>query len=127
MGNVTVVFKAGYGGPLTVSMTASSPAINGPTFVPGDVGQAISVPGAGASGPLNTTIASVDDSGNGTAANAAVTTVTGVTAWFGGQVPSEIKAAIKLYACHLYENRGADCPMPRAVHDLLDPYRNLIA
>lgn len=129
-GAVMLLFKCGYGGPITVSMTASSAALTTATvFNPGDVGQAISVLGAGASGaPLNTTIAAVDGSGHATLAAPAAVTVTSVTAWAGVPIPGPILSAIKFHVQFIYENGGIkDAPLPRVVQALINPYRNMVA
>lgn len=127
--NVILRFIAGYGGPLTLSMTQGSAAITGATFLGTDVGRPLSVPSAGASGTaLSTSIASVDEGGNGTAAAAAATTATNVQAYLGIPVPGPILMAIRLLTQFYYEQGGAaDAPLPRVVCTLLDPYRNLIA
>lgn len=138
-GNVVIQLRCGYGGPLTVSMTADSAVVtvqDGYKFNPGDapllvgdMGLAVSVPGAGESGaPLITNIASVDGDGNATLAMAASTTVTNVTAWFGQPVPKAILTAIKMLVEFYYDHGGCeDVPLPRVIENLLSPYRNDVA
>ena len=136
--NTLVQFRAGYGGPLTVSMAANSPAltVSGFAFNPddapglvGDTGTAISIPGAGADGAaLNTTVLSVDDSGNATLAANAQTAVTNATAWLGDQVPEDLKLSILFQAQH-YHEQGAvvDMDRPRVITNLRRHYRNEVS
>ena len=125
--NVQMQFKCGYGGPVTVSMTIGSAILSGPVFLPGDVGQAISIPAAGASGaPLLTTILSVDVNGQAALNASAVANVANVIAWAGQQVPSPITQAMKLLVEYYY----GSCREPKlqaAAYDLMKYYRNLIA
>lgn len=130
--NVLVQFKAGYGGPISVSMAANSGVLNGPTWNPGDVGQSISIPGAGASGAtLETVLASVDSSGVGTTASPASTAVSNVTAYAGSPVPEEILIAIKMKVELDYERKDWTAQkiqqQERAIEEKLKPYRNLVA
>lgn len=133
--NVLVQFRCGYGGPLTCSTTQNSAQLqtSGFKFNPddaplmtGDTGIAISVPGAGAEGvALNTTVASVDDSGVATLADPALTSVANAAGWLGQQVPAEILQAIKFTVQFFYEQGSVvDMPLPRVVCDLLEFYRN---
>jgi hypothetical protein len=137
--NVTIQFRCGYGGPLTVSLGASSAALtaNGFTFNPddapqitGDTGTPISIPGAGAAGvALVTNVASVDGSGNATLADAAGTAVSNVTAWLGSTVPYSLQLAILFQAQHFFE-KGAvsDEPDPRVIDRLRNGgFRNLVS
>lgn len=133
---VMAQFKCGFGGPVTVSMLDASAVLIGPVFNPGDVGQAVSVPGAVGSivdppvppTTLNTTIASIDDAGQATLATAATSAVTGVTAYIGQPVPEEIRQAIKFLTQFFFEQGATvDLPTPRIVTTLLDHYRNLVA
>ena len=135
--NVLIKFRCGYGGPLTVSTTASSAVISGPKFNPDDApllpletGLAVSIPGAGASGvTLNTNIASVDGSGNATLAIAASTAVTGVTGWFGDPVPGVITRAIKLMVQYYYEQAEGYLreDLETAACNLVNEYRNFVS
>jgi hypothetical protein len=122
---VQVEFVCGYGGPVTVSMDPNSTAITGATFASTDVGKPISIPGAGPNGDtLNTILAAVDGSGNGTTRTAAFTGVTDVTAVMN--IPEGIKTAIKLLTTYWYENRVPDNNnIPMAVKAVLGPYRDL--
>jgi hypothetical protein len=138
--NVIVKFRAGYGGPITASMTAGSAVLNtsfsfnaddAPLLV-GDTGLPICVPGAGpvvngAPTALNTFIASVS-SGVATLATAATTGVGDVAAWMGVHVPFEIIQAIMFLAQFYYEQGSiVDQPLPRVVRSLLQPYVNEVA
>lgn len=127
--NVLLQFKAGYGGPALVSMTSGSSVLVGPKFNPGDVGQMVSVPGAGVNGvALITGIASVDGNGQATLSATASTAIANVQAWIGQPVPEVIRQAIKFQAQFYYEQGAVlDMEMPRVVRSLLDPYRNLVA
>ena len=137
--NVIVTFRAGYGGPITCSMTAGSalltvsggaPLVFNPDdapLLPGETGLPILIPGAGArGGPLNTFVASVNPSnGNATLATPAATTVTNVPGWAGQPIPMEISAAIKMLVESYYEHGGGeDMPIPDVILNLLDFYRN---
>ena len=126
---VTLEFVAGYGGPITVSMSQGWPAIAGPVLQLSDVGRPLLVPGAGPSGAdLSATIASVDASGNATASTPAATAVNNVQGYLGKPVPGQIILAIRQLAQFYYEQGAvADAPLPRVVESLLDPFRNLIA
>lgn len=130
-GSVQVTYKCGYGGPVSASMDEGSRVLTGPKFVPGDAGQAVSVPAAGAGGgALVTSILSVDDSGNATlAANAVAAVALGTNnVWVGRQVPATILHAIKLYAEFLFAQGGeTDQAIPRVVTNLLDYDRNLVS
>lgn len=137
--NVIVKFRAGYGGPITASMTANSAVLtvaNGVTFnpddaplLPGDTGLPISVLGAGANGStLNTFIASVDQNGQATLATAAAAAVSNVPGWAGLKVPEVIRTAIKMLVEFYYDHGGCqDVELPRVIESLLDPYRNLVS
>src|SRR5579872_769571 len=142
--NVMVQFRCGYGGPLTVSMTANSAVLTGPKFNPddaplinpqtnqpmnGELGLAIRIPGAGAGGAdLVTNIASVDSNGQATLAATAAATVANVTAWAGAPVPEEIRTAIKMLVEFYYDHGGCeDVPIPRVIQSLLSYYRNDVA
>ena len=95
------------------------------------------IPGAGATsgtppvaGNLATSIAAVDGSGNATVANAAVTTVSGVSMWWGLPVPNTIQLAIKMVLANFYENREPvslvsgtqPYEMPLNIADVLAPF-----
>jgi hypothetical protein len=128
---VQIQFKAGYGGPVTAAMAASSAVLTGPVFDQGDVGQAVSVPAAGAAGAaLTTTIASVDNNGQATLTAEATTAVASAAnnVWVGQQVPSNIIIAILLMTQFLFEQGGSiDMPTPSIVADMLEFYRNRTA
>lgn len=132
--NISITFKCGYGGPVTASMTANSPILTGPVFNPGDVGQAVSVPGAiAAVSPapataLVSSILSIDISGQATLAASATAAVTGVQAYIGQQVPDEILTAIMFMAQHFFQNGAdVDLPTPRIVAEILSPYCNRVS
>ncbi len=130
--NTLLQFKCGYGGPVTVSMTLGSAILSGPVWNPGDVGQALSIPGAGVGGvALETTLASVDANGQGTAGAAAATAVTNVTAYAGQAVPDEILTAIKMRVEYYYELKDwtpqQAAKQEQAIYSILKPYRNLVA
>lgn len=128
---VMVQYKCGFGGPVTASMTASSPILTGPVFNAGDVGQAVSVPGAITGSPptaLITSIASVDSNGEATLAANATAAVTDVAVYVGQPVPESIRQAIKFMTQFFYQN-GADVdqPTPRVIESLLEMYRNRVS
>lgn len=135
--NTSVQFRCGYGGPVTVSTTASSAALTSSFIfnaddapaITGDTGTKISIPGAGASGAaLVTNIASVDGSGHATLAAAAGTSVSNAQAWLGHQVPQSIQVAIQFLAQFFFEQGAVvDQALPRVVERLLLPYRNLVS
>lgn len=129
---VNVQFVCGYAGPVTVTMSASAKAITGTTFLPGQAGQPISIPGAGLSGcPLNTILASVDGSGNGATRDAALTAVTAVTAVVNQPnappgIADKVRIAIRLLVNHWYENRLPDeSDIPKSVKVILMSLRDL--
>jgi hypothetical protein len=135
---ISIQFRCGFGGPITVSMTNGSALLtvaNGVTFNPddaplmvGDTGLAISIPGAGAGGTvLNTAIASVDGSGRATLATAAAVAVSNVIAWAGDAIPAVITTAIKLTVEEFYNKGNEACGLPPAAIRLLEPYRNMVA
>lgn len=137
--NVTIQFRAGYGGPLTVTMTEGSAVLTvagGFTFNPddaaeitGDTGIPISIPGAGAAGvPLVTNVASVS-SGVATLAAPAATAVAGVSAWLGNPVPYRLQVAILFLAQYYNENGGVvDSVPPRVVDSLANSgFKNLVS
>jgi hypothetical protein len=138
-GNVIIQFRAGYGGPLSFSISANSaiPSVGGgfifnPDDAPllvGDTGTSVCIPGAGPDGSvLDTFVASVDGSGNATLATPATTAVNNVSGWLGAHIPFEIVQAIMFLAQFYYEQGSVvDQPLPRVVTNLLDPYRNEVA
>jgi uncharacterized phiE125 gp8 family phage protein len=142
-GNVVVRFRSGYGGPITVSMTAGSAALSvaagsqPSTFNPddapqifSDLGTKISIPGAGptvgsSATTLETSIAAVDSNGNATLADVASNAVSGVTAWLGRPVPKDLRQSILFQAQFFFEQGGVtDQPLPRVVEVLRKPYLN---
>lgn len=136
--NVQYKFRAGYGGPLTVSIGASSAVISGPTFNPddaplleGETGLPVSIPGAGTGGAtLKTNIASVNSSGVATLAVAATSTVTDVTGWFGNPVPVQLASAVKFLVQYHYEKaEGYDRQdlLDSAYRQIDNGYRNLVS
>jgi hypothetical protein len=136
--NVMVQFRAGYGMPITATMTQGSTVLTlggGVTFnvddaplMVGDTGLPISIPGAGANGAtLNTFIASVDGGGIATLKDAAAGDVTAVQAWAGWPVPEEIRTAIKLTAADYYDKGCEGGELPSRAQSLLNYYRNLVA
>lgn len=127
--NVQVQFRCGYGGHVKVSTTAASTVLGVAVWNKGDVGLAITIPGAGGTGiDLVTSIASIDDEGFATLADNAVAAVDNVQAYAGQPVPQPILQAI-LFMVQFFFEQGAtvDLPIPRVVAILLDPYRNLVA
>ena len=128
---VMLQFKSGYGGPVTASMAAGSSILTGPVWNPGDVGQAINVPGAGPNGGnLVTTILAVDGNGQATLAAPAVAAVASVAnnVWAGNPVPANICLAIKFMVQVLFEQGAtSDVPLPRIVEQLLGPYKNEVS
>lgn len=132
---VMLGFKCGFGGPVTGSMTNGSSVLTGAKFNAGDVGQAVSVPGAIAgvgSSPaaaLVTSIASVDTNGVATLAAVATAAVATTPAIYVGQpVPESIRMAIKFMAQFFFQNGAdADLPVPRIVAELLGMYVNRVA
>jgi hypothetical protein len=126
--NVAVTFKCGYGGPVAVTTSANSAVLTGEIWNPGDVGQAISIPGAGASGAvLATTIASVDATGQATLATAATLAVTKATAYAGAAVPEPILDAILLVGQFLYDGLPLTAELPPVAKYLLGPYVNRVS
>jgi hypothetical protein len=132
--NVTIQFRCGYGGPLTVSMAANSPALTaaGFTFNPddapqieGDAGTKICIPSAS----LTTNVASVDDEGNATLAAAPAAIVTDQSAWLGNPVPNPLVLAILFQAQFFFEKGGvSDQVNPRVIDSLRNSgYRNLVS
>lgn len=129
--NVQIQFKCGFGGYVTGATIAEGAAIvQGPIFTKGDVGQSVIVPGAGtATADLKTSIASVDVNGQATLAANVVTAVDPSTSlWVGKPIPESITQAILLQAEFFFTQGGdMDIPAPRAVRELLDEHRNLVA
>jgi hypothetical protein len=141
--NVTIQFRCGYGGPLTVSTTANSAVISSPGFkfnpddapqITGDTGALISIPGAGplvsdTATPLVTAVASVDNNGVATLAAAATGAVTNASAWLGLPIPFSLQMAIFMQA-QFYFEQGAvsDQVEPRVINSLRNGgYRNLVS
>ena len=136
--NTIIQFRAGYGGPLSVSMTAGSALLSAPGFtfnaddapsLTGDVGTQISIPGAGVGGAaLQTNVASVDSNGNATLATAASTSVAAVAAWMGDLIPSKLQLGILFLAQH-YNEQGAvvDSNEPGVIERLRRGSRNLVS
>jgi hypothetical protein len=129
--NVLVQFKCGFGGPMTgATVTAGEAIVQGLTFLPGDVGQPVTLPKAGAAGAdLLTSIASVDGNGQATLARSPVIAITpDVQIWVGQQVPDTIKSAILLMAEFLFtQGADVDVAIPRVITNMLDEHRNLVA
>jgi hypothetical protein len=124
---VQVDYVTGYAGPITVGMTAGSAVIDSTfNFLPRDVGAAITIPKAGASGAdLATKITAVDASGQATALDMAAATVSGQKTNFG-ILPVGIQLAILALASWWYEKRLPDTSdIPAGVTALLYPYRDL--
>jgi hypothetical protein len=135
--NVMIQYRAGYGQPITCSMTNGSAvltAAGGVKFNPddaplmtGDTGLAISVPGAGLSGAtLNTFIASVDGAGIATLKDQALTDVANTVGWAGQPVPEEIRSAIKLTVEDFYDRGCEGGELPGVAKRLLGYYRNVV-
>ena len=125
---VQVQFKCGYGGPVVGSTSAGSAILTGPVWNPGDVGQAISIPGAGVAGAtLVTSIASVDVNGQATLAAAATTAVSNATAYAGQPVPQPILDAILTAAQFMYDGNPLTAKLPPSVADYLMPYINRVS
>jgi hypothetical protein len=136
--NTALQYRCGYGGPLTVTMTAGSAVLSSPGFtfnpddapqIAGDTGTAINVPGAGAAGAaLATYVASVSN-GIATLATAATAAVASVSAWQGNQVPNSLCLAI-LFQAQFFFEQGAVCDQlePRVINSLRNGgYRNLVS
>jgi hypothetical protein len=122
---VWVDYLSGYGAPASISMAAGSGAIGGGYRVD-QVGEAVTVPGAGLRGAaLVSTIAAVDDGGNATLADVASVQVNNASAWVGDPIPSGIRTAIRKLVSEYYENRGANGDASDAVKRILAPYRDL--
>jgi len=140
--NTIVQFRAGYGGPLAVSINQASNALVAQGFLfnaddaprlAGDTGTKISIPGAGpvvnnVATALVTNVASVDVNGNATLAAPAVTAVAGATAWLGDPVPTRLQLGILFLAQH-YHEQGAvvDSDEPGVVDRLRRYSRNLVS
>jgi hypothetical protein len=129
--SVMIQFKCGFGGPLTGATIAQGAAIvQGLTFLPGDVGQPVTLPSAGVGGiGLATSILSVDGNGQATLATSVTSAIAPATKiWVGKQIPETINQAILLQAEFLFTQGGdMDVPLPRVVTALLDEHRNLVA
>jgi hypothetical protein len=134
--NTTVQWRLGFGGPLTVSIAASSKVLAVPGFlfnpddapqIEGDTGTKICIQKAGnGGGPLTTRIASVDANGVATLADAATTAVSNGPAWLGEPVPEMLRLSIKFHAQFFYEQGAVvDQAVPRVVSALRGPYRNM--
>ena len=106
-----VDYTVGYASPIEATVTAGSTTIGTAIFTPSNVGQTISIPGAGRNGGcLNTLIKSVDGSGHGTLRDLPLTTLsqstTGLIVDHG--IPAHwelIKAAIKVLVNAWFINR----------------------
>jgi hypothetical protein len=136
--NVTIQFRCGYGGPLPVSMAATSATLSAPGFtfnpddapqITGDTGTPISIPGAGASNAALVTIVASVSSGVATLAAAASTSVANVTAWLGNPIPYSLQCAILFQAQWYHENGGVvDSVQPRVVDSLRNSgFRNMVS
>ena len=141
--NVTIQFRSGYGGPLTVSMSANSAVLSSPGFtfnpddapqITGDTGTLISIPGAGTvvggeATALVTNVASVDNEGNATLATAATATVSSANAWLGAPIPFSLQMAIFMQAQFYFEQGAVSDQMePRVINSLRNGgYRNLVS
>jgi hypothetical protein len=126
--SVWVDYVVGYGAPVSVSIEAGSAEVTGATFPTYTTGQFLSIPGAGATGAtLNTTIASVDVSGNATVNDAASVTVSAAQAWLGKEkLPASVGTAIKLLVGQWYENRlPNEADVPQMVKSTLYRLRDL--
>jgi len=125
---VQVDYVTGYAGQISgLGMTAGSAVLTAAfTFLPRDVGAAVTIPGAATAGePLVTTIASVATNGVATLAAAAATTVSGQPTFFG-VLPVSVQLAIMALASKWYEGRIPDGDdVPFGVKALLYPYRDL--
>jgi hypothetical protein len=132
--SVWVDYIAGYGAPVTLSIAANSNVTSGAVFTQFNVGQRLMIPGAGPAiqddgvAPLQTTILSVDDSGNATLSASVVTPVVSVSAWLGRPVAAIARQAMLMLITHWYENRlpiasAGLKELPYAVKDLLDANR----
>ncbi len=140
--NVSVQFRCGYGGPVKVSIAASSTALAAPGFtfnpddapqITGDTGTAISIPGAGplvggVASALVTNVASVAQ-GAATLKDPASTAASGAVAWLGDPIPFSLQMAIFMQA-QFYFEQGAvtDQVEPRIINSLRNGgYRNLVS
>jgi hypothetical protein len=138
-----VQFRAGYGGPITVSIAAGSAALtvtggsltsfnaDDAPLMAGDTGLSISIPAAGADGEtLVTHIASVDPAtGQATLADAAVTAVSRVQGWVGKPIPEEFRNAIKLMTEYYYGVKQSELneDLKTAAEAELAAYRNFVS
>ncbi len=78
---VQMTYTAGYATPLTVSVSDGSATLGTAVLAPANIGQPISIPGAGLNGGcLNTVIAAVNGSGVATLRDAPLQTLPSVTA-----------------------------------------------
>jgi hypothetical protein len=129
--SVLVQFKCGFGGPVKgATIALDSAIVQGPVFLPGDVGEAVTVPAAGTGGgDLVTSIASVDVDGQATLADPVVAAVAPATSlWVGDPIPESILQAIMLQAEFFFTQGGdIDMAVPRVIRMLLDEHRNLVA
>jgi hypothetical protein len=139
LSNTMVQFRCGYGGPLSnVSIAANSKALTVPGFtfnpddapqIEGDTGTAITITGGlGTNEDLVTTVASVDDEGNATLAEAAGVAISGGAGWLGAQIPDALRLSI-LFRGQFFFEQGAvvDQAVPRVVDALRNSYRNLVS
>lgn len=130
--NVIVDFWAGYCSAVYLSTAASTAAIAGTKFDPGDDGDDIYIPGAGPAGSMLVGVLAVDDQGNGTVTPAPSNTVSNVVAFVGGYVPEEILDGMRMQIAYLYAQRGdvldknVPCGAP-GVEDLVSYYINYTA
>lgn len=143
--NVIVVFRCGFGGPVTVSLaqgsaqlevSAATPFLfdaDDAPLLPTELGLPVYIPGAGAAGaPLITNVASVSNPGTqssaATLAATAATAVTGASAWLGLPVPHAVRRAILLTAEWYWEQGSViENELPAVARALLGPWRNLVA
>lgn len=129
---VQVQFSCGYAQPVQVSLGAGQKNITGAEFLPGQIGQPISIPGAGFSGGnLNTIIAAVNDLGIATLRDAAALEVDNVTAIANlpnapAGIAEKVRLAIRLLVNHWFENRlPDDNDIPKSVKVILMNVRDL--
>lgn len=138
--NVIVVFRCGYGGPLTVTIAngSTSLAVNSglPTtfdpddapLLPTELGLPITIQkAASGSNPLVTNVASVV-SGAATLAAPAGLAVNNGAAWAGQPIPHAIRRAILMTAEWYWEQGSViQNALPAVATAMLGPYRNLVA
>jgi hypothetical protein len=128
---VQVNYKVGYATPMAVTTTSGADALTGGSFTQSNVGQPISIPGAGVlGGCLNTVIASVDDSGAASMRDPALTGGAATALLVTNGTPGHwelLKLAIKVLVNAWYVNRmpSFDAKARDCVKAILGPAMDL--